>query len=306
MLEQNKEKIEDAIKVLNFRVNEVARALKTNKSKTIGILIPNLENIFFTSIVSNIENILIQHGYSAIICDYKEDYQLEKIKLEFLVNKLVDGIIVIPSGEESEDIKRVMENNISVVLIDRALKGVQCDVVLGDNINAAYNAVEQLITRGHKRVGVILGPKGMFTAEERLKGYTRVHEDYSMEIYEELIQYGDYKIEGGYTLLNELLDLKEPPTGVFVTNYEMTLGAIMAINERNLEIPKDISLIGFDNLQLARVINPPLSIVVQPVKSIGETCAEVMLKRLNGDTSNFPTIFRLKTDIEIKESIRKI
>lgn len=303
VLEKNKAIIEEAIEVLNYSVNEMARGLKTSKTKTVGILIPNLEKVFCTSIVSNIENILLDYDYSTIICDYKEDAQLAKKKLEFLVNKKVDGIIIMPIGNEGEAIQSVIEQGIEVVLVDRALPDVDCDVVLVDNLNGSYNAVEQFITRGHKRIGIISGPKDIFTAQERLKGYYRVHEDYIMPIEEELIQYGDYEIDSGYHLLKKLLDMKEPPTAVFVTNYEMTLGAIIAINERNIMVPDQLSIIGFDNLQMSQIVKPPLSIVMQPMQAIGETAAEILLKRLQGDESNFPTVFRLKTEISIKESI---
>lgn len=306
VLDKNKKIIEIAIKELHFRVNLMARGLKTNKTKTIGILIPNLEQMFCTSIVSSIENILIKHGYSTIICDYKEDPLLEKEKLQFLLNKMVDGIITMPFGSEDSIIQEVIDEDVVVVLIDRVLEGVDCDVVLVDNLNASYNAVEQFITRGHKRIGIICGPKGVFTAEERLKGYYRVHEDYSLEVKDELIKYGDYKVDSGYNLLFELMDMKEPPTAIFVTNYEMTLGVIMAINERNIVVPEELSLIGFDNLQLAKIIKPALSVVIQPMQKIGETSAELLLKRLNGDMSNFPARFRLKAEVIIKDSLKNI
>lgn len=306
VLEKNKEAIEEAIKVLNFRVNEMARGLKTNKSKTIGIVIPDLEQTFCTNIVSNIENILIKYGYSTIICDYKEDPQLEKEKLKFLVNKMVDGIIIMPLGDEKEVIQEIIDNGIVTVLIDRVINDIQCDMVLVDNLNASYDAVEQLIMKGHKRIGIIAGPENVYTAEERLKGYYRVHEDYSLPAHEELIKHGDYKVNSGYELLNECMEMDNPPTALFVTNYEMTLGAIMAVNERNIMIPQQLSLIGFDNLQMARIIKPPLSIVIQPMKKIGETSAEVLLKRLNGDMNNFPSRFRLKADLIMKESVQNI
>lgn len=306
VLDQNKQIIEEAIKTLNFRVNEIARGLKTNKTKTVGILIPNLEQVFCTSIVSNIENILIKYGYSTIICDYKEDIKLQKEKIQFLVNKMVDGIIIIPIGDETELIQEVINDGTVVVLIDRVLKDVDCDVVLVDNLNASYDAVEQFIVRGHKKIGIIAGPEDVYTAQERLKGFYRVHEDYSMPVYKELIKFGDYKVDSGYHLLNELLDMEEPPTAIFVTNYEMTLGTIMAVNERNISIPEELSLIGFDNLQMARIIKPPLSIVIQPMQGIGETSAEVLLKRLNGDMSNFPARFRLKAEVVVKGSIKNI
>lgn len=306
VLEENKSIIEKAIKELGFEVNEMARGLKTNKTKTIGLLIPSMENIFFTSIVSNIESILIKNGYSTIICDYRENKDLEKQKLDFLVKKMVDGIITMPMGSDGEAINSVIKKNIPVVLIDRALKGVDCDTVLVDNLNASYNAIEQLITMGHKRIGIICGPSSIYTAQERLKGYERVHDDYAMIIDPELVKQGDYQVESGYKLLNELIKMKDSPTAIFATNYEMTLGAIMAINESDIIMPEDISFIGFDNLQLAKVIKPSLSIVVQPVQQIGEIAANTILKRLKGDNTNFPAMVRLKTELIIKGSVKKI
>ncbi len=306
MLEENKIIIEKAIEELGFKVNEIARGLKTNKTMTIGVLIPNLENIFSTSIVSNVENILINNGYSTIICDYKENEALEKEKLQFLVNKMVDGIITIPLGSDMESINSIISKNIPVVLIDRTIKGVNCDVILVDNLNASYNAVEQLIINGHKRIGIICGPQNIFTAQERLTGYLRVHEDYTLEIDKSLIKQGDYQIESGYELLVELLNEPVPPTAVYVTNYEMTLGAIIAINEKNVRIPEELSFIGFDNLHMARIVKPLLSIVVQPMQQIGETAANILLKRLRGDSGNFPSMFRLKTELHLGNSIRNL
>jgi len=306
VLEKNKEVIQSAIDELNFKVNEMARGLKTNKTKTIGIVLPKLSNLFFTSIISKIEDVILKEGYGSIICDYKQDYELEKKKLDFLVNKSVDAIVLIPSGQEKNEVNAILKNGTPVILIDRLLKGVECDVVLGDNINSSYNAVEQLFIMGHKRVGVIIGPKEMYTAEQRLKGYCRVHEDYSFNIDSDLIKYGDYRMDKGYTLFKELLNMENPPTAIYVTNYEMTLGAVMAINEMDIKIPDDLSIIGFDNMDLVKVIKPSLSIVVQPVESIGETTARLLLKRLNGDNSNFPSINRLKAKLIITKSIAKL
>ncbi len=306
VLEENRKIIDKVIKELGFEVNEIARGLKTNKTMTIGLLIPSLENIFFTSIVSNIESVLIKSGYSTIICDYKEDKDLEKQKLDFLLKKMVDGIITMPMGNDSDAINSVIKRNIPVVLIDRALRGIECDTVLVDNLNAAYNAVEQLIILGHRRIGIICGPDDIYTAQERLKGYERVHDDYNMSIDSKLVKKGDYQVESGYRLLGELMKMEEPPTAILVTNYEMTLGALMAVNEDNIKIPDDVSFIGFDNLQLSKVVKPPLSIVIQPVQQIGEVAANTILKRLKGDTSNFPSMIRLKTELMMKESVKKL
>lgn len=306
VLEKNRMIIQDAIEELNFTVNEMARGLKTNKTRTIGIVLPNLNNLFFTSIVSKIEDVILKDGYGTIICDYKQDYELEKKKLDFLMNKSVDAIILVPLGKEVNEINKILITGTPIILIDRLLEQVQCDAVLGDNLNSSYNAVEHLFALGHKRVGVIIGPKEMYTAEQRLKGYYRVHEDYSFDIDLDLIKYGDYAMDSGYILFKELLEMKNPPTAIYVTNYEMTLGAVMAINEMNIKIPEDLSIIGFDNIDLVKVMNPPLSVVVQPIDSIGEVTAQLLLKRLSGDNSNFPSVNRLKSQVIITKSIAKV
>lgn len=306
VLEQNKTAIETAIDKLDFKVNELARGLKTNRTMTVGVLIPSFENIFFTSIVSTIENELLQEGYSTIVCDYQENPHLEREKLEFLLNKMVDGVILMPHNHDDTLINNALSKDIPVVLIDRLVKDLNCDVVLVDNLNASYNAVEQLIIRGHRRIGIITGPEDIYTAQERLTGYLRVHEDYTLAIDPQLIKYGNYQMQSGYDLFLELLKADPPPTAVYVTNYEMTLGAVLAINEHNVKIPDEISLIGFDNLVLARVVKPSLSIVVQPVQQIGETAARVLLKRLKNDYTGAPSIYRLKTELLMRDSVKKL
>jgi len=301
--DENKKRIDEAIQVLGFRVNEIARGLKTKKTATVGVLIPSLENIFTTSIVSTVESILLQHGYSTIICDYQQNAALENQKFDFLMNKSVDGMILVPQGIDESKVMEALGRDVPVILIDRSIKGIDSDVVLADNLNAAYNAVELLITKGHRRIGIICGPQNIYTAQERLKGYIRIHEDYELEIDQTLIKYGDYEIQSGITLMNEFLDQQNAPTAVFVTNYEMTLGAVMALNSRNIAIPKDLSLIGFDNIQLANIVKPRLAIVIQPMQQIGKTAANLLIKRMKGDRTGFPAMIRLKTEIYEGESI---
>ena len=305
-MESNKALIEAAIVKLDFKVNQLARGLKTSHTQTVGVLIPNLENIFCTSIISNIENSLLREGYSTIICDFKEDIKLEAEKLDFLLAKMVDGIVLMPLFSTAAQINEVVAKGVPVVLIDRLIKGVNCDVVLVDNLNASYQAVEQLITLGHKRIGIIVGPKSIYTAQERLKGYLRVHEDYDLQVDEDLIQYGDYYLQSGYDCFNELLERENPPSAVFVTNYEMTLGAVIAMNERNLKVPEELSFIGFDNLELARIVKPALSVVVQPMAQIAATAAQLLLKRLKGDMAGLPALYRLKSELLLKKSVREL
>ncbi|HEX2945525.1 MAG TPA: LacI family DNA-binding transcriptional regulator [Clostridia bacterium] len=303
--EQNRARIEEAIRALDFRVNTMARGLKTNKTMTIGVLIPSLENIFATSIVSHIERIFLQNGYSTIICDYNQDIGLENSKFDFLMSKFVDGVIIMPHGITEERVRNAIDMDIPVVLIDRPMKNGECDLVLVDNLNASYNAVEQLIVKGHREIGIISGPQDIYTAQERLKGYLRVHEDYGIKVNEDNIKYGDYEIQSGYDQMKEFLNSEKLPDAVFVTNYEMTIGAVMALNESSIKVPEELSLIGFDNQQLARVIKPNLAIVVQPIQQIGESAANIILRRLKGDRTNYPSMLRLKTELLAGQSIQE-
>lgn len=303
VLEPNRVLIKEAIEKLEYIPNQIARGLKTSKTMTIGILIPSLENMFFTCIVSAIEDLLQENGYSTIICDFKEDPELERKKLEFLVKKQVDGIVLVSYGGDLAYLKELIDKKIPLILLDRMMKGLDSDVVLSDNLDSSYKAVEELITRKHKRIGIICGPVNTFTAEERRKGYERVHIDYDVELDESLIKNGDYTVENGYNALKELWNLENPPSAILVTNYEMTIGAIMAINDLQINIPKELSIIGYDNIQMAKMVKPPLSIVEQPMKEIGTTAAYVLLRRLKGDFSDFPAVYRLKTSVHIKESV---
>ena len=209
----------------------------------------------------------------------------------------------MPLGITEDRIQDAVEKEIPIVSIDRPIQNKECDVVLVDNMNASYNAVEQFITHGHREIGIICGPEHIYTAQERLKGYMRVHEDYGMQVNNRNIKFGDYEVQSGYDLMMEFLKAKPQIDAVYVTNYEMTIGAVMALNEMNIKMPDELSFIGFDNQQLAKVIKPNLTIVVQPIKQIGESAADIILKRLKGDKANYPSMLRLKTDILIGDSI---
>ncbi len=303
VLDENRLLIDQAVAELGFKVNSMARGLKTSRTMTVGVLIPDLENIFCTSIVSNVENVLQEHGYSTLICDYRQDPKMERKKLDFLVDRQIDGLLMMPLGGCAEALEQLRVRNIPVVLIDRPVKGVSCDTVLVDNLNASYGAVEQLIIQGHRRIGIISGPGDIHTAEERLSGYLRVHGDYNIPVEEVLIRHGEYTTEGGYRQTMALLDMKPAPTAIFVTNYEMTLGAMMAINEQSMRMPEDLSFIGFDNQAMAQILKPPLSIVVQPIRLIGETAAHTLLRRMKGDMAGYPALFRMKTELLMKASV---
>lgn len=280
--EKNRIKIEEAIEELHYEVNEVARGLKTNATKTIGVVIPELNSIFCSEIITGMEDILRSHGYATMICDCRTDRTLEKEAVEFLTRKRVDGMVNMPVDITGNHLSVFQKTGKPIVLIDRRIQGVECDSVLVDNRKAALDAVELLLENGHRNIGIIGGPRDVSTARERLEGYCKAHEHAGIPVRESLIYHGDYTIQGGVQALETLVKRNQDMTAVFVTNYEMTLGAVIGMNELGIRIPEELSVIGFDNLQFARACSPKLTIVSQPTQEIGREVARIILAHLNG------------------------
>ena len=306
--EKNRKKIEEAIEELHYEVNEVARGLKTNATKTIGVVIPELNNVFCSEIITGMEDVLRSHGYATIICDCRTDRNLEKEAVEFLTRKRVDGIINMPVDVSGTHLKAFDRTGKPIVIIDRKIQGLSCDSVLVDNERAAEDAVEFLMENGHRNIGIIVGPQEIFTAQERLKGYYAANEKRGIPVQESLIYHGDYIIQGGVKGLEELVKKNPQMTAVFVTNYEMTMGAVIGINELGIHMPKELSMIGFDNLQFARACSPKLTIVSQPTEAIGEKVAQMILSRLGvGEETEEKTVtLKLQTEIIMGKSVRNL
>lgn len=284
--EKNRIKIEEAIRELHFEVNEVARGLKTNRTKTIGIVIPELNNIFIAEIITEAEDILRSHGYATMICDCRSDAVREKEALDFLYHRRVDGLILMPSGQDGAGFQKYIRAGKPVVILDRKMKDASCDCILVDNEGAAEDAINRLIQSGHRRIGLIAGPENIYTAKEREKGYQKAMENSGLEIADSLIARGNYTIAGGAAAMRTLHETNPDMTAVFISNYEMMVGAMMEINDLGICIPDELSVIGFDNVDFARAFAPRLSIVTQPTAEIARKAADILIRRLEDKDSS--------------------
>ena len=260
----------------------MARGLKTNRTKTIGIVLPELNNIFFAEIIIEAEDILRSHGYATMICDCRSDAEREKEALEFLYHRRVDGLIVMPAGSSDPGFKRFTRAGRPIVMIDRKMQDVSCDCILVDNEGAARDAVKRLVNAGHRKIGMIAGPEDIYTAKERLKGFRAAVREAGADTDEALIARGNYTIEGGAAAMWKLHEQNPDMTAVFISNYEMTVGAMMEINDLGIRVPDELSVIGFDNVDFARASVPKLSIVTQPTAMIAKSAADILLGRLEG------------------------
>ncbi len=306
---KNKKLIEDAARDLRFVPNAFARSLKTRASRTVGVVIPELGNQFITSIITTMEDILRKHDYAVIVCDCRTDPRREKEAVSFLMHKRVDGLINMPTDITGGHLEPALEAGIPIVLVDRMLKALtgRVSAVVVDNVDAAEKATRYLLEAGHGNIGLILGNEGIYTTQKRREGYLNACADFHIETREELIRFSDYTSEGGYTQMKALLALTPPPTAVFVTNYEMTLGAMIALNEASCRVPDEISVIGFDKLDLFGAMFPNLTLVKQPQNAIGE-CVAGQLLRLLSDGSPHPLcqIITLSTQLYEGSSVRDL
>lgn len=285
VLPENSAAIEHAIEVLHYEVNEVARGLATNRTKTVGVLIHKLDNVFASSIIAEIEDILREQDYGTIVCDCRGDEQLEAEGIRFLLGKRVDGIITIPTARSAGYLQAAAERGVPVVLIDREFEDYAYDSVLVDNRQAAREAVQLLIGKGHQQIAIICGEDRYYTAVKRLEGYFDALAEAGLKIDSAYIKRGTLEVQHGYDSMLRLLELKERPSAVFLTNYEITLGAVIALNEKGVHFPDDISIVGFDNMMLSQVVKPKLWMVVQPMAEIAGAAARMLLDKLqHGDS----------------------
>lgn len=279
VLPENRAKLQAAISELHYEVNEIARGLVTNKTKTVGVLVYSIESLFNGTLLKYIGEALRGLGYGMLICDSSEDEEVEAQSLRFLVNKKVDGIIVVPVADHSAFLKPARDAGIPVVLMDRSLMDEEHDCVKIDNRMAAFRAMRLLLDNRHEKIAVICS-QVEYTGIQRYKGFLEAMEQAGLSVPAEYRKCGRHAMDFGYQSMKELLELKNRPTAVFMTNYEITLGAVMAVKESSFRCPEDISMLGFDDLILSKVVDPKMYMVVQPMREMSEKAVELLLERI--------------------------
>lgn len=294
---ENRVKIEAAIAELHYEVNEIARGLVTNKTRTIGVVMYSIESLFAGTMVHYIGQALRKKGYGLLICDSCNDEKVERDNIQFLVGKKVDGIILIPVSGTGDFLEPARRRNIPVVLLDRSVQGEEFDCVRIDNRKAAKQAAEAILQNSHEKIAVIYSGKE-YTGIERYKGFCQVMRKAGFSIPEPYRKEGVHSIEHGYDSMKELLELSDKPTAVFMTNYEITLGAIMALQESEEYSLKDFFVMGFDNLLLTHLVDSHIYVVVQPMQELAESAAELLLNRIEGEIEGAPREMILGTTIQ--------
>ncbi|NOY99553.1 MAG: LacI family transcriptional regulator [Chloroflexi bacterium] len=276
-----RERVEEAMHALGYQPSSVARSLRMGVTKTIGLILPDVSNPFFAEISRQIEDFGYQQGYSVILCNSDNNLQKQHEYVNTLLAKQVDGIIFISAGESLEDLSRLSASGIPVVVADRDVPLHLADVVMLDNEKAGYKAAQHLISLGHRHIACITGPSHLSPSMLRVAGYQRALQQAGIKYPPETIVRGDFRISGGEQAMRKLLNLMPAPTAVFALNDMMALGAISALRSAGLRVPQDVSVVGFDDIMIAALVDPPLTTISQPIKEIAEWATNMLIEKMH-------------------------
>ena len=303
--EKTRQRVLDAIRELNYQVNRTASNLRKSKFSKIGVMITDIQNPFFGTVVRGIEKVTIESDYTIILGNSDEDPVREKKLITMLLEEGVAGIIFVPTRADCEIYEVLSNSSTPFVVIDRKIKQCDADSVSVDGHAGSASAVEHLIELGHKRIAFIGGLEHLSVMQERENGFLETVQKHGLPVLDEYLRHGDNRQDGGYREMKALLTLEQPPSAVLIANNLMTLGGLKAIHESGIQIPQQISLIGFDDMDWAPSLQPPLSVVAQPAFEMGEKAALALLERIR-EPGVPPKKILLKTKLILRDSCRSL
>jgi LacI family transcriptional regulator len=272
-------KVEEAIKTLDYVPSAVARSLKAKTTATIGLLVPNSLNPYFAELARGIEDYCERNGYCVILCNSDDNPDKLRSYLRVLLEKRVDGLIVASAGGDSGLAQGLAGVRTPMVIVDRGLEGVDADLVRIDHEYGAYLATRHLLELGHRDIATISGPATTSVAQMRLAGFCRALNDAGLDVPDDRMLESDFTSTGGYNAAAILLE-RNPPSAIFAANDMIGIGVLRAAAERNIRVPTQLSVIGFDDIQMSRYVYPALTTVGQSILQLGEMAAEVLLRRI--------------------------
>jgi DNA-binding LacI/PurR family transcriptional regulator len=296
---------------INYHPNPIALSLKERRSRSIGVIVCEIANSFFSQAINGIESIAYNHGYNVIIAQSMESFDREMLNLQYLTSRSIDGLIVSVSTETKDFsyLKELHERGMPIVFFDRIVAEIETHKVIVDNYKGAYDATAHLISNGYKRIATLSNAAGLSIAKERLAGYKAALSDNGIEIDESLIKYCGH---GGMIssevedAVKELLQLKQRPDAIFASADKLTTGCLRILKTKGILVPDEIALVGFSNSELTELIDPPLSIIKQPAFEMGEVSTKLLLQLIESKrpVTDFETKI-LSTELLIKASTRK-
>ncbi|MED3716497.1 LacI family DNA-binding transcriptional regulator [Geobacillus thermodenitrificans] len=280
--EETRKRVMEAVEKLNFRKNLMAAALINKQTSTIGLIIPDIKNIFYADLTRAVEDTANAYGINVVLCNTDNNLNKEAKYIDFLIQKGVDGIIFSTPEVKDKNIKTVISQypDLPVSVIGSKIRGIQINEVLVDNFEGGYIATRHLLELGHTNIAFISGILNSFASIERKKGFETALKDWDIEVNEDFVIFDQFKIENGYKNAMHLLTKPNRPTAIFAANDAIAVGVYKAARELGIRIPEDLSVVGFDNSQYAEIVYPPLTTIQTPIFEMGKRAVELIVKMI--------------------------
>ncbi len=293
---------------MNYRPNPIALSLKENRSRSIGVIVPEIANNFFAQVINGIEEVAYNLGYHVVIFQSHESREREEINLDHLVSRKVDGILTSVSSF-SQDIPHFQDliaRGMPIVFIDRVPEEEKTFKVVANNYKGSYDATRHLLENGSKCIAQITSPKHLSITRERMDGYKDALHEFGIPFDEKYIRYcghGGMKTEEILEAAQELIDMERRPDAIFTASDRLTTGTMAVIRKNKLRIPEDIALVGFTNIPVAELLDPPLTTIVQPAVEMGQTAMQLLVDMIENPKKEFDfAIRKLDTTLVVRES----
>lgn len=268
---------------LDYQPNQLAKNLAKSRTRTIGVIVPNLSYYYFSAMLNSIEEAALQAGYSVLVCQTNESYLREITNIQNLLRSQVEGFIISLSRDTDkyEHVERLTRKNIPLVFFDRYAESINVSKVIVDNHAAAFKATEHLIENGCRRIGFLAGPTQLVMSSQRVAGYRAALEKYGLSIGEQYVFHCDYTQENtiGHTLA--MMSLPQPPDGVVIISDRMAYSAVFAMKQKGIRIPEDVAIVSFNNEPVTALFSPPLTSINQPIQEMGTETVRLLLRELD-------------------------
>ena len=275
-----RERVAQAARDLHYVPSRLPANLRAKLSRNLALVVGNVRNPYFPDLIGGCEEAAQRAGYSLVIGDSDEDQDRESAILEHLAAERVAGVVLASAGETTNGLRQLVALGTPIVAVDRRLEGLYVDTVTVDNEDAARRAVRHLVDLGHRRIGMISGPTSLSSIRDRQAGYVHCLREAGIPSDASLVVYGDLRESTAAQLLPELLNRPDPPTAILTANNLASVGALRALRARGIDVPRQMSVVGFDDLPTGDLMDPPLTAVVQPTHNLGRTAMELLLRRL--------------------------
>ena len=295
-------RVEQAIRDLGYVPNVAARSLRSKRTQSLALILPDVTNTFWTTVARGVEDTAQSRGYSVFLCNTDEDLAKQARYLEFVASQRADGVVIAPCGQDASRLATLRDREIPTVIVDRGIAGWETDTVRGDSLSGAHALVKHLIGLGHRRIPVISGRADTSTAEDRVAGYCRALAEVGIVPDPRLICRGEFRTSSGEQLACQVLDERPRPTAIFAANNAIAMGVIDAATKLGLRIPQDLALVCFDDLPSISHLFPFLTVVIQPVYEMGVNAAELLLSRLDAAAPPKPRHIVLPTRMIVRHS----